>query len=86
MSIYDIIKIYKKYFNDLDFSELLRLYESHYPLLEEERLLLFCLISIPSKLEFDNCEYDMCLMVNDFYNYIYSSEKLIDDNSKKDSK
>lgn len=86
MPIYDIIKFYKKYFKDLDFSELLRVYDAHYPLLAEERLLLFCLISIPYKLEFDDCEYDMCLKVNNFYSYICSSEKIIDDSDKKDNK
>ena len=83
MPIYDIINFYKKYYNELDFSELLRIYEVNYPLLKEEKILLFCLLSIPSKLEFTDNEYDMCLKVSRFYEYIYSSEKLIDDNEEK---
>ena len=73
MPIYDIINFYKKYYNELDFSELLRIYEVNYPLLKEEKILLFCLLSIPSKLEFTDNEYDMCLKVSRFYEYIYSS-------------
>ena len=83
MPIYDIIKFYKKYFMELDFSELLRIYEASYPLLEEEKILLFCLISIPSRLEFNDNEYNMCLKVSKFYDYIYNTQKLINDNEIK---
>ncbi len=83
MPIYDIINFYKKYYDELDFSDLLRIYELQYPLLKEEKLLLFCLISMPGKLEFNEREYDMCLKVSNFYNRIYSSEKIINDTEEK---
>lgn len=77
--IYDIIKLYKQYYKELDFCELLRKYEMHYPMLKEEKELFFVLISIPDKLDFNSGEYHMCKKVQNFYDYLTCSEKLIDD-------
>lgn len=77
--IYDLIDLYKKYYKEFDFCDLIRKYEMYYPLLPEEKELLFVLISIPEKLEFTNNEYNMCLQVQKFYDYLFSGEKLIDD-------
>lgn len=77
--IYDLIKLYKEYYNNMDFCELLRLYEGYYPLLEEEKSLLFCLITIPKKLEFLGREFDMCKKVKEFYDYMNSTDRLITD-------
>lgn len=77
--IYDLIKLYKKYYLELDFVELLRNYEMHYPMLKEEKILFFCLISIPEKLDFHAGEYEMCKKVQKFYKYIICTEKLIED-------
>lgn len=79
MPIYDLINMYRVYYNQLDFCELLRNYEMRYPMLLEEKILFFCLISIPDKLDFDNQEYDMCVKVKAFYNYLTVSEKFISD-------
>lgn len=84
-SIYDLINLYKKYYNSLDFCELIRRYEMYYPLLLEERMLFFVLISIPDKLEFDDNEYNMCIKVKNFYDYLFSSERLISDYPPKDT-
>ena len=84
-SIYDLINLYKKYYNSLDFCELIRRYEMYYPLLLEERMLFFVLISIPDKLEFDDNEYNMCIKVKNFYDYLFSSERLISDYLPKDT-
>ena len=64
--IYDLINLYKEYFGEIDFCDLFKIYEGHYPLLEEEKCLLFCLISIPDKLEFNEKEYSMCKKVRKF--------------------
>ncbi len=85
MPIYDIIIFYKKYYNDFDFCELIRIYESYYPLLKEEKILLLCLISLPDKLDFDMNEYDMCIKVNDFYEYLSNSMKLVSDSKDVDN-
>lgn len=79
MPIYDLIKMYKKYYLELDFCELLRSYELHYPMLMEEKILFFCLISIPEKLEFNDTEYNLCLKVKEFYDYLNVSEKFLSD-------
>ena len=82
--IYDLINLYKKYYKELDFIELIRKYEMNYPLLPEEKELFLVLISIPEKLEFINNEYNMCNKVKDFYDYLLTSEKLIEDYSRNE--
>lgn len=77
--IYDLIKLYKRYYANLDFCELLRNYEISYPLLPEEKLLLVSLISIPERIEFDESEYKLCLKIKKFYDYLNNTEKFISD-------
>lgn len=77
MPIYDLICFYKKHYLDLDFGELFHMYESKYPLLEEEKLLLFILIAIPERLELNDNEYNLCIKTSRFFDYLYKSEKLI---------
>ncbi len=79
LPIYDLIKLYKQYYHEFDFCELLRSYERHYPMLKEERILFFVLISIPERLEFNDSEYSMCKRIQKFYDYLMTSEKLIED-------
>ena len=54
--IYDLIYLYKKNYNDVDFYNLFKLYESYFPLLPEERFLLFSLMLEPDKLKLDDIE------------------------------
>ena len=56
-----------------------------YPLLPEEKELFFVLITIPERLEFRDSEYSMCKSVKKFYDYLFSSEKLILDYMPKES-
>lgn len=77
MPIYDIYNIYKKHYFDLDFFELLRVYEHKYPLLPEERKLLFVLLSLPEKLEFTNDNYHNCKVINNYLDYIYKTDELV---------
>ena len=84
MPIYDLIKIYKKYYNKIDFYDLLKNYEQVYPLFKEEKTLFFVLISIPDKIVFDEREYKMCLKIKKFYEYLITTEKLIDDYTPKE--
>lgn len=86
LPIYDLIKLYKRYYKELDFYELLRKYEMHYPMLPEEKTLFFVLISIPERLDFRESEYHMCKKVKNFYDYLLTSEKLIEDYSPKEKK
>lgn len=75
--IFDIYKLYKKHALEFEFSELLKIYEKNYPLLEEERKLLFILISIPQKLELDKTEYENTKEAGKMMDYIYKTEMLI---------
>jgi len=75
--IFDLYKLYKRHGLEFEFGELLRQYESHYPLLKEERLLLFILISLPDKIEFSSSEYKMCQVVSDFIDSLYKTESII---------
>jgi len=83
--IYDIYKLYKKHCLDFDFSILLNQYESDYPLLEEERKLLFILISLPNKIDFDDKEYNMCLKISKMLDYLYRTDELISPYYSKDT-
>lgn len=75
--IFDFYKIYKKSCLDYDFSSLLREYERDYSLLKEERMLLFILISLPDKIEFDTTEYKMCKKISNLLDYLYKTDNLI---------
>ena len=77
--IYDILKMYKKYYSELDFLDLLKNYETSYPWLIEEKKLFFSLISLPPKIEFNNTEYKMCKNIRELYNYLNTTQKLISD-------
>lgn len=82
MPIYDLIGLYKKHYLEFDFYELFKLYENKYPLLEEERKLLFILLSLPDKIEFNGNEYDMCVKIGSFIDYLYKTDKLIEEYNK----
>ena len=58
----------------------------NYSMLPEEKELFFVLISMPEKLEFRDSEYYMCKKVQDFYDYLFSSEKLIFDYLPKEER
>lgn len=77
MPIYDLLILYKKYYLDFDFYELFNYYESRYPLTNEERKILFILISIPEKLQLEDNEYKNSIKCRKFFDYIYKTEELI---------
>lgn len=81
--IYDFYHFYKKHFNEVDAVSLLQTYESKYPLLEEEKSLLFLLLSIPEKIEFGPDEYEKCRELNHFIQYLQKTNDLI---SKQNSR
>lgn len=77
MPLYDLYDFYKKHYLELDFVELFKAYESKYPLLEEERILLFVLLSLPEVIDLNNTEYLNCKVVNELLEYMYKTEQLI---------
>ena len=79
MPIYDLLTLYKKYYLEFDFYELFNYYESRYPLTDEERKMLFILMSIPEKLVLDSSEYKNSIKCRKFFDYIYKTEELINE-------
>lgn len=75
--IFDLYKLYRKHGLEYDFENILNHYESHYPLLLEEKKLLFILMSLPIKIEFDKSEYAMCKLISDEIDLLYKTEKLV---------
>lgn len=75
--IFDFYKLYKRHCLDYDFSTLFRTYETEYPLLEEERKLLFILISLPDKIELEGREYERCVKISKLLDYLYKTDELI---------
>lgn len=75
--IYDFYRLYKNHYLEFDFEELYNIYNSKYPLLKEEKMLLFILLAIPPKVEFSNNEITNCIAINKMLEYMYKTEKLI---------
>ena len=81
--IFDLYKLYKKYALTFDFESILKEYEKIYPLLKEEKMLLFILIALPDKIEFKDNEYENTCLVSKKIDIIYKTEKLIEEYSKE---
>ena len=77
LPIYDFINFYNKYALDFDFSILLEEYERIFPFLEEEKILLSILISIPDKLDIGYNEYNMVKQARKLVDKIYKTELLL---------
>ena len=75
--IFDIYKLYKRNGLEFEFSELLNRYQKKYPLLPDERKLLFILMALPDKIELGNNEYENCKQVNRMLEFIYKTENII---------
>ena len=75
--IFDFYKFYKKHCLEFEFDELFKRYERSYPLLEEERLLFFILLALPSKIEWNDSEYAMCQKISNMIDEMIKTEKLI---------
>jgi len=82
MPIYDFLNFYKNHYLEFDFYELLKQYECKYPLLEEERILLFVLMSIPDKFSFSDSQYEDTKKLRLLYDYIYKTQYLITEYTK----
>ena len=72
-----LMPIFVKYALDFDFSILLEEYERIFPFLEEEKILLSILISIPDKLDIGYNEYNMVKQARKLVDKIYKTELLL---------
>lgn len=61
--IFDLYNLYNNHHKDFSFLEILKKYERDYPLKNYERDLLFILITMPKKIEFNDTEYNMCIKI-----------------------
>ena len=84
--IFDIYKLYKKHGLDYDFETILKRYERSYPLLEEEKNLLYILILLPDKVDFDDNEYKMCEKISNTIDFIYKSRNIVLNNNFENTK
>ena len=84
--IYDFIKLYKNNYNKYDFNELYKEYNKKFPLLKEEKLLLFIILFIPDKIEFNDKEILSTINVSKLCNYLYITDNLFMENEAKYSK
>ena len=77
MPIYDLISLYNNHYLDFDFTDLLKVYLSKYPLTEEEITLFLTIISIPKKIEYNNSEYKTVINIRRQLDYIYKTSELV---------
>ena len=77
MPIYDLISLYHNHYLDFDFTELLNIYLSKYPLTNEELLLFLTIISLPKKIISNNSEYQTVINIRRHLDYIYKTSELV---------
>ena len=75
--VLDLINFYKNDYFDLDFTTLFSMYQSKYPLTENEKKLLFIVISLPKKIELNNNEFNNCKIVRESLDYLFKTEELV---------
>lgn len=81
--IFDLYKLYKKSALDYNFESILKHYEKNYPLLVEEKMLLFILISLPNKLQLSDNLYNNTKSIRKIIDMIDKTKTLIEENSKE---
>lgn len=86
LPIYDFIRIYKKMYSKYDFNELYQEYLKRFPLLDEERKLMFIILFIPPKIVFSNSEINSTIEVSKLCNYLVTTDKLFMENEAKNAK
>ena len=80
--VFDLYNLYNNHFNDFDFVELLKRYEHVYPLKKYEIDLFFILITMPSKIEFNDTEFNMCEKISNEIDKLYKSNLLVEEYRK----
>ncbi len=75
--IYDFYQFFKNHYLDLDFVSLYQIYNNKYPLLEEEKLLLFIHLAIPPKITLDHDELKTCQEISKMFTYYDKLGELI---------
>ena len=84
--IFDLITIFNEYGDKYNFLDKLKIYESIYPLKDEEKTLLFIFILVPPKIEFKGSNYDLCAYLTKKVELLYRANKIVLPYEFKDSK
>lgn len=77
LPVFDFYKLYYRHILEYDFNKLFKRYNKIYPLMEDEKKLLFILVSLPDKIEFGENEYENVLIVSKMIDKLYKSEHFI---------
>lgn len=77
LPIYDLLSIYQNTYKDINFKNLLNIYESKYPLKKDELLLLFIYISLPMKVKFEDNEYINTVNIQNMIDKLIISDEII---------
>ena len=75
--IIDLVKLYKKEYLNINFSEVLERYLVKFPLLEYEKKLLFILIALPPQIKSEENEFMKCKEISRVIDYVFKTEDLI---------
>ena len=75
--IYDLISLYTNNYLNFDFTELIDIYLSKYPLNKEEMLLFLILISIPKKIPKHESMYQTVINIRRNLDYLYKTSELV---------
>ena len=75
--VIDIVNLYKNEYLTCDFSGILKEYLKNFKLSVDEEKLLFILLSLPDKVNFDDSEFNNTINVANLVDYIKRTEKLI---------
>ena len=77
LPILDIVKLYKKIYLTMDFSEPLKIYLEKFSLNDKEKKLLFIMLVMPDELNINKCEIRNVKIVREYLDYIFKTENLI---------
>lgn len=76
--VLDLYKFYLNEWENVSFKELFETYNNQFELLEEEKILLFVLISIPYEVVMTDKEIEVCRNLKKLINYLNSSSKIVE--------
>ncbi len=75
--ILDLITFYQKEYMNLEFEPIFNKYFTHYPLTDQEKQLLFIVLSIPPTIKLEGEELKVTKKIRQDLDYIFKTEKLI---------
>lgn len=75
--VIDIVKLYKKIYLLMDFTEPLKIYLNEFELLDKEKKLLYIMLVMPDELILGNDEVKNVYTVRKYLDYVFKTENLI---------